>query len=395
MKYDFDQKIDRRNTYCAKLSSEQEGLDNHLYDNDYIYMQIADMDFACSEGIRSELKKVLDHNIYGYTIATHSYGSDVYDMIAQWLNAHHGLSIKGSNIFYAEGTLGAVTSALKAFTKPGEGVIINRPVYGPFTMCINNVGCHVVNSQLLKDDKGRYSINFEELEQLAADPNNTAYILCSPHNPVGRVWSEEELLKLHEICQRNHVLLISDEVHCDFVWGDQKFLSTIKVTGGKGVVMCSAFAKTFNLAGLKPGFSVVTDPDLLPKVAQSSEFIFPSPFTIASIKGACLYSEDWLQQMKEYVRGNIEAATAFFKQRMPKVNFYEPEGTYLLWLDFSKYGFSDEELHQRIYANAKVILEDGTLFDPDHGHGFQRLCLPVNRSRMLEGLERIAVELEK
>lgn len=395
MKYEFDKLVDRSNTYCAKLSWDKEGENNNLYSNDYIYMQIADMDYYCSEGIRKELKKVIDHNIYGYTIATHSYGADLYDIIAKWLNEHHDLALSGDNIFYSEGTLGAVTSVLKTFAKPGEGVIINRPVYGPFTMCINNVGCHVVNSQLLKDDSGYYSINFEEVEQLAADPNNTVYLLCSPHNPVGRVWKEEELLRLYDICQRNHVLLISDEVHCDFVWGQQKFSSMLKVTDGKGVIVCSAFAKTFNLAGLKPGYTVVTDPELLPEVEKASQFIFPSPFTIASIKGACLDSEDWLQQMKEYVGGNIETAMDFIKKRMPKVKFCKPDGTYLLWLDFSQYGFSDEELHERIYARAKVILEDGTLFDPDHGQGFQRLCIPVNRGRMLEGLERIAIELEK
>ena len=395
MQYDFNKLVDRSNTYCAKLCWAQEGKDNNLYNNDYIYMQIADMDFRCSEGIRSELQKVIDHNIYGYTMASHKYGADIYDIIAKWLNEHHDLSLKGDDVFYAEGTLGAVTNVLKTFTHPGEGVIINRPVYGPFTQCVDNVGCHVVNNQLIQGEDGYYTINFEELEKLAADPNNTAYILCNPHNPVGRVWKEEELLKLHEICRRNHVLLISDEVHCDFVWGTNRFLSMLKVTDGKGVVVCSAFAKTFNLAGLKPGYIVVTDPELRPGVEKASEWIFPSPFTIASIKGACLNSEDWLQQMKEYIGGNVTAAMEYIRTHMPKVEFYAPEGTYLLWLNFKNYGFGDDELHERIYARAKVILEDGTLFDPDHGHGFQRLCIPVNRGRMLEGLERIAAELEK
>lgn len=394
--YDFDQVIDRTPHYSAKFDPKKEGLENGLYNNDYIYMQTADMDFVCSDGIRQEMQKVVDYNLYGYSKCTHEYCGDVYDVIAHWLNKRQRLDLKPKNIFYGRGVLGAVQTTLEAFLRPGEKVLVNLPLYDPLIEVASylNQGNEVVNSQLLRDSDGKYILNYEEIEQITADPQVTIYLFCNPHNPTGRVWTEEELRRVHDICQRNHVLFISDEVHSDFVWGNNRFVSALSATDGKGVVVCTGLAKTFNLAGLSPAFSVATDPELLDPLEKANVWSWPSPFTVAAIKGACLNSDDWLEQILAYVKGNMDAAADFIQTHMPKVKWYYPEGTYTFWLDFSGYGYSDEELHERIYARAKVIMHDGTWFDKEHGQGFQRLCVPMPRARMLEALQRVVKELE-
>jgi cystathionine beta-lyase len=371
----------------------KEGMENGLYNNDYIYLNIADMDFVCSDGIRAEMQKMVDFNIYGYTKSTHDYGHDFYDAILTWIKKTLDLDLKRENIFYGQGVLGASSTIGRAFLKPGDKVLINRPLYGPLSAIPSYTGNEVVNSQLVYHGNGDYTLNFEEIERITADPKVTMYLFCSPHNPVGRVWTKEELLKVYEICRKNNVLLVSDEVHSDFVWEPNKFVSLAQITDGKGLIVCSGFAKTFNLAGLKPAYTLVTDPELLPIVAKSNAWSWPEPFTIAAVKGACLNSDEWLKEVKAYIKGNQDAAIEFIKTNMPKVKWYQPQGTYTLWLDFSDYGYTDEELHERIYAKAKVFLEDGTEFDPEHGQGFQRICLPSPRSRILEALERIANEL--
>ena len=394
MKYDFDSVIDRSATHSARWTLYEEPEAERPYGEDYIYLSSADMDFPCSDGIRAELQKVVDYNLYGYTILTHDGGADYFDAVRAWFRKRRSWELERENIFYVPGSMSGVRSALQAFTKPGEGVIINRPVYGPFTSVVEGSGRRVVNNQLALDETGRYTLDLEALERQAAEPDVTAYLLCSPHNPVGRVWTEEELRAIHAVCRRHGVLIISDEVHSDFVWGGRPFHSIAQLTGGEGVVTCTGFGKTFNLAALSPANAVVTDEKLLPAFRQQQAYMMTNPFTIAAVRGACLNSDDWLEQVCDYLKGNIDAALAFLRERMPRVKCRRPEGGYMLWMDMSAYGLSDEELHRRIYGRAQVILEDGTAFDPDLGHGFQRACIPAPRCRVLEALERIAKELE-
>lgn len=395
MKYNFDALIDRSGTHSARWTLYEEPGADRPYGEDYIYLSSADMDFPCSDGIRAELQKVVDYNLYGYTILTHEDGGDYFDAVRTWLQKRRGWTLKRENIFYVPGSMSGVRSALQAFTRPGEGVIINRPVYGPFTSVVEGSGRRVVNNQLLRDEAGHYALDLEALERQAADPDTTAYLLCSPHNPVGRVWTEDELRAIHGICRRHGVLIISDEVHSDFVWGGKPFHSIAQISGGEGVVTCTGFGKTFNLAALSPANAVVTDEKLLPAFRGQLAYMMTTPFTIAATRGACLNSDDWLEEARSYLEGNIDAALAFLHQRMPRVKCLRPEGGYMLWMDLRAYGLSDKELHRRIYHRAQVILEDGAAFDPDLGQGFQRACIPAPRSRVLEALERIAKVLEE
>lgn len=393
MKYDFDQVIDRTGTNSARWTLYEAPAEDRLYGEDYIFLSSADMDFRCSDAIREELRRVVDYNLYGYTLLTHEGGADYFDAVRAWFRKRRNWELERENIFYVPGSMSGVRNALMAFTKPGDGVIINRPVYGPFTSVVEGTGRRVVNNQLLCGGDGSYTLDLEALEQQVARPDTTAYLLCSPHNPVGRVWTETELRAIHGICRRHGVLIISDEVHSDFVWGGKSFVSIAQLTGGEGVVTCTGFGKTFNLAALSPANAIVTDETLLPVFQRQIPYMMTNPFTIAATRGACLGSDQWLEQVCAYLEGNIDAALAFLKERLPRVKCRRPEGGYMLWMDLRELGLSDQELHHRIYGRAQVILEDGTSFDPDHGQGFQRACIPTSRTRLMEALERLAKEL--
>lgn len=388
--YNFDEQIDRRGTHSCRWTLFVPAGREKAYGDDYIYLACADMDFTCSNAVKRELQKVVDHNVYGYTILMPKDSDDYYDAVLHWFRHSRGWELKKGQVFYTPGSTGGARMALRAFTKPGDGVIINHPVYGPFHMVIEGEGRNVVNSQLFCDETGYYSLNFEELEELAARDDVTAYLLCSPHNPVGRVWTEEELKRIHDICRKHNVLILSDEVHCDFVWTGNTFKGIAQVTDGSGIVTLTGFGKTFNLAAMEPANAVITDEALIPAFARAAGYMMISPFTIAAVKGACLGSDDWLCQVRAYIEANLEFAVDFLKERMPKVRCRKPEGGYMLWMDFSAYGFGDEEIHRRIYEEAQVILEDGTGFDPVYGKGWQRACIPLPRKRLEEALERIA-----
>lgn len=390
MTYDFDKFVDRSGTHTCRWRLYEPPASQRPYGKDYIYLSTADMDLQCSEGIRQELQAVVDHNLYGYTMLTHGDDGEYFDLVAGWFKKRRNWDLDRENIFYVPGSMQGVRKALEVFTKPGEGCIINRPVYGPFTQVVEGAGRRVVNCPLVPDDSLRYTLDFDKLERLAADPATTAYLLCSPHNPVGRVWTEEELRTILEICRRNHVLIISDEVHCDFIWDGRPFCSISQLAGGEGVITCTGFGKTFNLAALNPAHVIVTDEALLPAFRQQMSYMMTSPFTVAAVRGACLRSDDWLSQLHTYLEGNLDAAMTFLRDRLPKVRCRRPEGGYMLWIDFRPYGLPDAEIHHRIYHNAQVVLEDGTSFCAETGQGFQRACIPMPRARLMEALERIA-----
>lgn len=393
MKYNFDQINKRGDAHEAKYLPFPKGDTEYEYS---LTFSAADMEFQCSAPIKEALQKVVDKNLYGYTLLLPFNANDFYEAVISWYKRRYGIEIGIKNIYYTEGALAGARAALKAFTKPGDGVIINKPSYGPFeSSVIRPMERKVVESKLVTTGDGYYTLDFEDLEEKAADPNTTAYLLCSPQNPVGRVWTEDELLKIYDICQRNNVLIISDEVHCDFVRKGSEFVSISKITGGKGIVTCAGLGKSFNLAQLRPGIAVVTDEELIAPFAKAVGWSTPSEFTIQAIKAAYNESEDWLDQVNEYLDENIETALEFFRTRMPKVKCRRPEGTYLLWIDFSGYGLSDEEIHKRIYEKAWIKLEDGTEFDPELGKGYQRMCVTAPRSVLLEALERIAKQFEE
>ena len=396
MVYDFDQPVERRGTYSAKWDGvpmfPAMGL-SERGDGDTLPLFTADMDFRCPDSVREEILKVAQHNLYGYTLLHPALGSAYYDAVRGWFERRHGWKIRPEESLYVDGTVTAIRHALLAFSQPGDGVLINRPIYTPFTTAILSTGRRVVNSQL-RNENGRYTIDFADFEEKAARPDTRCMILCNPHNPTGRIWSDEDLVRMYEICTRNGVLVISDEIHGDLIRRDSVYHPLATLVDGANLVACTAANKTFNLAGLKATNVIISDPDLRRRYEKQIGQVFLSPFTIAATIGAYNGGEEWLEQLKTYLDGTIDWTVEFIRQNLPKVRCVRPEGTYILWMDFRGYGLSAGEIRRKIYQDANVVLESGRMFDPDGGDGFERICLSTRRALIQEAFQRIARQFE-
>ncbi len=396
MKYDFDEVIDRHNTFSMKWDCRGFHVTLGLterFDEDTIPIHTADMDFRCAKPIQDALQKVVDHNIYGYTgTFLPGYGMCYYEAITGWFKRHHDWDIKPEEIIYINGTVEAIRQCICAFTEPGEGVMINRPIYTPFTSTILSTKRKVVNSPLINDGSGYYTVDFDDFERKAADANTKLFLLCNPHNPTGRIFTDEELRRMAEICRRHGVVIASDEIHGDLIRKESVFHPIAKVAGTKGIVSLTSLNKTFNIAGLQASNIVIQDPELFRIYRERASHITPNPFTVAATVAAYNEGQEWLDQVNEYLDGNIDFALDFFKKHMPKVKIRRPDGTYILWMDFRDTGLSPEEIHKRIYVQANVMLEGGPQFDPERGAGFERMCVPTRRSLLKEALERIAAQ---
>ncbi len=389
MKVNFNEIVERQNTYSAKwMGAGGSSLD---YRNPSVKLpfQVADMDFACPEPIVQAMHRVADHRIFGYSARTEAYAQ----AFVTWYRRRYGLELKGEWIIQSHGSMSAVNAAVRTFTNTGDGVIICRPVYGHFTGCIEDeLYRRVVNVQLINQD-GYYVMDWDAFEAACARPENRVFILCSPANPVGRVWTRDELARMCEITRRNHVLLVSDEVHCDILAAGIRHTPILQATDDwSNLIMVTGINKTFNVAGLACANAVIPDDNLRGIFSKEFGHSLLSPFAIAALISAYTECDEWLEQMRAYVEENLDAAIAFLSEHMPKVKVRKPEGTYILWLDFSAYGLSGEEVHHRIYDKANVLLQDGTVHDPDLGGQFQRICVPCAREVLLEGLRRIARE---
>ena len=395
MKYNFDEVIDRHDTFSMKWDCPEFHINlgvTERFDSDTIPIHTADMDFRCAEPIRKALQKVVDHNIYGYTAAfPFGTGMKYYDAVTGWFSRRNSWEIKPEEIIYCNGTVEAIRNAIIALTSPGDGVMINRPIYTPFTSTIQRTGRTVVNSPLINND-GYYTIDFDDFEQKAADEKTKLLLLCHPHNPTGRIWTDSELIKMADICRRHGVIIVADEIHGDLIRRGNVFRPIVTVAGPEGIITCTALNKTFNIAGLQATNIVIQDPALMERYRQGANMITPNPFTVAATIAAYNEGEEWLQQLNEYLDGNIDWVLDFLREKMPKVRCRRPEGTYIMWLDFRDYGLSAEEIHKRIYVDANVMLEGGKMFDPERGAGFERICVPTRRALLSEAMNRIAAQ---
>ena len=359
---------------------------------DPVCLSTADMDFQCAPCIKEALKKVVEMNSYGYFSASPLMAPEYVNSVASWFKRRYNWEIKPEDAQYTNGTIEALKICVTTFTKPGDGVLITPPVYYPFSSIIRTTERKQVSSFLINTDM-YYTIDWEDFEAKAADPNTKMCIFCSPHNPSGRVWTVEELQRVYDICLKHNVILVADELHADLVRKDVTFHSFGEITDGKNLIVCTGANKSFNLAGLQASHVVTTDlafEDTLKKVTGG---IYPSPFTLQAVIAA--YSsegEDWLDQLRDYLDGNLKYAVDFLHEHMPKVKVIVPEGTYILWMDFSAYGLSDEEIKDRIQNKAAVFYEEGSIFDPDHGQGFVRLCLGTQHALVEKAMTRIAAQ---
>ena len=379
MRYDFDKVIDRRGTYAIKWMQA---------DPETIPLMVADMDLQSPQPVIDAMHRVADHMMYGYSM--HFTDPRFTESLCGWFARRHGWTITPDQVIPSHGTFGALTHVAHMYAKPGQGIIVMDPVYGHFSQDIVKWGNEAVRCHLINND-GYYTINWELLEQQASDPNNTLLIFCNPHNPVGRVWTAEEIRRVSEICEKHGVFVISDEVHCDMLRKGVTYTPFLTACVNKANAICLVgINKSFNMAGLSCSNAIIQDEGLKAKIMEHYPMPMPTPFAIAGQIAAYEEGDEWMDQVTEYIEGNIDFCLDFFAREMPKVKICRPEGTYCLWMDFRAYSLSDEEVHKRIYTDAKVTLQDGLVHDPVEGHCFQRMCLPCARSVLETACRRIA-----
>ena len=382
--YDFDKIVDRRGTSCLKydFQVERRGRD------DLLPLWVADMDFALPENILDDINKRVSHGIFGYTDPKMEY----FDSVIGWFYSHFGWEGKPEWITVTPGVVVAISVAVRALTKEGEGVLIQQPVYYPFSEAILLNKRKLVNNQLVYEN-GKYSIDFEDFEKKIVDENVKLFILCSPHNPVGRVWTEEELRKMGEICLKHNVIVVSDEIHCDFTYEGHKH--TVFPSLGEefenNVVFCTAPSKTFNIAGLHVSNIFIPNPEIRKKFKSELEaFGFSQPNVLGLTACQSVYSkcEEWYRELKEYIAGNLDFAREYLAENMPKIRLVEPDGTYLIWLDCEKLGLSVEELESFVEDKAKLWVDFGKIFGKESGQ-FIRLNIACPRKTLRQALEQL------
>lgn len=384
MKYDFDKVIDRRDTDCIKYSF----LAEHGMSEDTLPLWVADMDFETAPEIRTALEQAAAHGIYGYTGLKDSY----YEAVIHWFASRFQWKIEKKWILTTPGVVFALAAAVRAYTQEGDAVLIQRPVYYPFSNVILQNNRRLVNSPLVFKN-GHYEMDFEDMERKIVEENVKLYLMCSPHNPVSRVWTKEELLRAAELCKKHDVLMVVDEIHCDFVYPGHVHtsLGTLGETYASRAVICTAPSKTFNLAGLQMSNIIISNPELKKKFTDELNRCAISGgglFGITACRAAYEHGDSWLEELLKYLEGNISFVREYLKNNVPDVHLVEPEGTYLLWLDFSACGLDDAGLKMRMRKEAKLWLDEGTMFGKE-GSGFMRLNIASPRSVVAQAMERI------
>lgn len=386
MKYNFDEIIDRSGTSATKMESLPKGCPD-----DALPLWVADMDFACAEPILKALHERIDRKIFGYTM----YDTDeCLGAVLNWYKKRYGWEEQKENLFFCGGIVSAYAVLLNLLTKEGEGVVIQRPIYYPFTMKANSNGRQIVDSPLIYAD-GNYTIDFDDLDKKMAEPNNKVLVFCSPHNPAGRVWTEEEIRKVVDICKKYDKWIICDEIHCDLLRCGMTFHPILKVAPDYAdrIAVCTAPSKTFNLAGMKTSNIVIHNKELQAawKELIGGKLSMNGAGTLGLTAMIAAYNEgeEWLEQLKEYLDGNFAYIDAFLKEHLPKAHMVPSEGTYLAWIDFNGYVNGDaEKLEEIMQKKAKVALDEGYIFG-DAGRGFERINIATPRSVVEDCMNRI------
>lgn len=383
MKYDFDSVIDRRDTACEKYSF----LKKHGLDEDVLPMWVADMDFETVPEIKERLRQITEHGIYGYTGRTDAYN----EAVISWFSRRFQWKIEDRWIISTPGVVFALATAVRTYTEPGDGILIQQPVYYPFERVISRNGRVPVISRLIGGTE-QYEMDFIDMERKIREQNVKMMILCSPHNPVGRVWKKEELEQLGTLCEKYGVTVVVDEIHCDFVRKGYKHVpfGTLEPFGKKAVI-CTAPSKTFNLAGLQASNIIIADPVLRRKFVTelNAQGMFGAGlYGLAACQTAYETGEEWLEQLLDYLEGNYQYIKTYLQEKLPKVRLTELQGTYLIWMDFRAYGYTDQELNRIMQKEAKLWLDDGPMFGQG-GSGFMRLNLATPKSLVEDAMERL------
>lgn len=385
--YDFDKVVSRKGTGCIKW-------DKHFNTNkDVLSLWVADMDFPCSPAIQKALHERVDEQIYGYSCG---FDEDYRNSVVGWFQRRFDWNIDPSSIFYSDGVVPALGYLLDILSNEGDGILIQTPVYYPFEKKILAGKRCVVKNPLI-NNKGRYEVDFKDFERKMADKRVKGMILCSPHNPVGRVWSKKELERIVTIAEKYHKWIISDEIHCDLVRENKIHypLHTIAKDYRDEIIVCTAPSKSFNLAGLQNSNIIITKPEYQRKwkdyVMNRLSLTSCNSFALTATKAAYKDSEDWLNQVNSYIDANVNYAYEYLKQTLPEAIVSECEGTYLLWVDVRNYCSDEKKLEEKMLEQG-LILDEGYLFG-EEGKGFERINLAAPRSVIVEALKRFVKAL--
>ena len=385
----FDQLVDRRGTHSLKYDfAEARGRKA-----DILPLWVADMDFRTSSFVQDALCRQVEHGVYGYTESDDEY----YNAVNAWMERRHGWKIEKDWIVKTPGIVFALAMAVKAYTEPGDYVLIQNPVYYPFREVIEANDREVADNVLVQKEDGSYEIDFEDFERQIVEKHVKLFLFCSPHNPVSRVWTKEEIERLGDICLKHHVIIVSDEIHADFVFeGKHQVLVDLKEEYKDITVTCTSPGKTFNLAGLQIS-NIVIPNEALRKAFQHqvtaagySQVGAPGIFALIA---AYTEGEEWYQTMKQYVKSNIDFTHNWIKENLPQIKVTKTEGTYLVWMDFRALGLSDSELKDLIEKKAEVWLDGGEIFG-ESGRGFERINVACQRETLVEALNRIKKAIE-
>ena len=386
--YDFQQVIPRKNTNSMKWDKLIEGYKR----DDLLPMWVADMDFLVSPHITDAINKRLQKPVLGYTFCS----DDYYDAVANWMKKRHNWDIKREWIVFTPGVVPALSYAIRAYSEIRDSVVIQTPVYHLFKQTIINNQRNVITNPL-KYENGRYSMDFEDLEK-KIDSKTKLLILCSPHNPVGRVWTVEELTKLSEICLKNNIKIISDEIHFDLIYKDYKHtvLPTISNEIRDNSIICTAPSKTFNLAGMQVSNIIIPNKEMRDKYNWQLEIDHigkPNSFGEAALVAAYNDSEQWLDSLIAYIEQTKDYFIDYIEKHIPQLKVINPEGTYLLWVDCSKLGMNSQELKDFFVNECKLALNHGQMFG-EEGDLFQRFNIACSRSLVQEALDRMKQEIK-
>lgn len=379
MKYDFDSVNNRVGTNSVKW-------DIHP---DVIPLWVADMDFQVLPEIKEALSRRVEQGIFGYTEVPESY----YEAIINWFDRRHHWHIDRSWILYTSGVIPATAAALKAFTLPGEKVLIQTPVYNCFFSSIANCGCEPVENELVREGN-TYRIDFADFENKCADPKTTVFLLCNPHNPAGRVWTKEELERMNEICMRHDVKVISDEIHCELIMPGYTFVpfASISEACADNSVILNSPTKNFNIAGLQIANIICKNREWLRRIDRAvniNETCDVNPFGVIALQEAYNKGAEWIDELNTYLYDNYKALKDFFHEELPKLEVLKLEGTYLVWVDITALEFTSDEVADKLLKEAKVWVNSGTMYGRKAGQGYLRINIATPRATLMEGLKRM------
>jgi len=386
MKYDFDELVERRGTNCVKW--DEEGpcqTDDRCSSKEMIPLWVADMDFKVAPAIQEAVRKRAEHGVFGYNIVPESY----YEAVIAWFRRRHQWDIHREWLLYTTAVVPAMSCVIKALTMPGEKVLILSPAYNCFFSSIKNNGCEVLESPLKTADDS-FEVDFIDFESKCADEKTTLFLLCNPHNPTGRVWTRDELQRMYDICHRHGVKVVSDEIHCELIMPGYRFVPFGTVTDD--CVVMNSPSKSFNTAGLQIANIICSHPTWRRRIDRAiniNEVCDVNPFGIVALQAAYNESEDWIDELNQYLWGNYQSIRDFIEENIPQWKVCRLEGTYLPWVDVSAMGITSQQLCNRLFAEAKVWINPGTMYGRETGEGYVRLNIACPRSRLMDALQRI------